>query len=199
MNRFKSFFSSKKSLTGNSRQMIFFILRVLIIYIVWKIIIWFLGQESTPLDERHWPWLSAGWEKFNDWVRIFLLYATKLFFDIFGYKTFIILDYYVSVIGLARLGIGNYCLGFQLMIFFAALISSYPGKWQYKILYSVLGIIAINILNIFRFIGLIYAMHAYPQYMKFNHDFVFNVIVYVFTFLMWVIIIKKDLLKSKLV
>ena len=196
MNQFNTFINNVKSFVGKNRQMILFLVRVVIIYIGWKILSWFLGEEKIPIDERFWPWLSAGWEQFNDWIRIFLLYTSKLVFDILGYPCLVLNNYRLSVYNLAYVEIGNYCLGIQLWIFFAALICSYPGKWKKKLLYSAIGIVSINIINIIRIVTIIFAIHAYPEQMEFNHDYVFNVAVYIFTFLMWIYVVKNDKLNS---
>ncbi len=173
-----------------NNTIILFVLRVAIIYFAWKILSFVLGEEKIPIDERMWPWLSQHWENFNDFVRIILLNSTKYYFDIVGIYSEIIDKYRLWVHGYAVLGIGNYCLGIQLWIFFAALIFSYQGKIVNKIWFSVAGIIIINLLNIFRLIAVVYAAHFYPKYIQFNHDYVFNVIIYIFTFLMWTIWIK---------
>jgi exosortase/archaeosortase family protein len=196
MNAKEDFIQDIKSFVDRNRQMIFFIMRVSIIFIAWKFISWFLGEERIPINDRIWPWLSTGWEHFNDWVRIFLLYSSKFVFDILGYSNQVISNYKLLVPDLAYVEIGNYCLGIQLWIFFIALICSYPGKWKQKLLYSALGVVAINILNIIRIVTIIFAVHAYPKQMQFNHDYVFNVIVYVFVFLMWIWIVKKEKMKA---
>lgn len=174
----KSYFTANK-------QIIFFIVRVAIIYISWKILSWFLGEESTPIDDRVWPWLSQIWENFNDDVRIVILNLTKGWFDVFGMKAEIVLNYKLWVHGYAIVGVGNYCLAIQLWIFFVALIVSYSGKWYNKLWFSVMGVLLINLINIFRVIALVFAAYYYPKYIQFNHDYVFNVIIYIFTFFMW--------------
>ncbi|NTW34144.1 MAG: hypothetical protein HGB12_16255 [Bacteroidetes bacterium] len=192
MNRKKELFQNVKSLVEKNRQVIFFILRVALIYVAWKLLSWFLGEQSTPLSERHWPWLSACWEQFNNWVRIFLLYSTKFVFDILGYSNRIISSEKLLVPDLAWIAIGNYCLGIQLWVFFVALICSYPIKWKRKLFYSIIGVISINIINILRFIVLIFACNAYPKQIQFNHDYIFNVVVYIFTFIMWILIVRRE-------
>jgi exosortase/archaeosortase family protein len=179
-----------KSFVVENKQMILFVVRVAIIYIAWKIISWFLGEEKTPIDDRVWPWLSTGWETFNDWVRIFILNATKLYFDLTGYSTHII-NHRLIVDGLSYVGVGNYCLAIQLWVFFVALICSYPGKWIKKLWFSALGVFLINIINILRIIVIVYAAHYYPDKIQFNHDYIFNVVVYIFTFFMWIWWVKK--------
>lgn len=179
-----------KLIQGN-KQMIFFVLRVLIIYIAWKVLLWFLGEQRIPIEERHWPWLSSGWETFNDWVRIFLIQTTKLYFDFFGYTTEVVGKSVLRIHELAAVGVGNYCLAIQLWIFFIALICSYPGKWINKLLFSIFGVLMINLINIIRIIVIVYAAHHYPEKIQFNHDYVFNVIIYIFTFFMWVLWVNR--------
>lgn len=195
MNQWSLLTDKIKSLVESNRQVILFLVRVLIIYFSWKILTWFLGEEKIPIDDRIWPWLSAVWEQFNDGIRLVLLYSSKLFFDLFGYTNRIIDDYRLSVNGLSYVEIGNYCLGIQLWVFFAALISSYPGNWKKKILYSIIGIISINVFNVIRIIAIVFAVHAYPKQMQFNHDYVFNVAIYIFTLIMWIYIIKNNKLR----
>lgn len=186
-----------KSFVDTNRQMIFFVARVMAIYFFWKFMVWFLGEESHPIDERMWPWLSDKWEIFNDWVRIGLLYSTSALFELFGYPNTIINNYRLYVHNYALIGVGNYCLGIQLWIFFAALISSYPGYWKKKLGYSLFGILCINIINILRLTLLVFAVKYFPEHIQFNHDYVFNVAVYAFTFAMWYYIVQKDKLEKK--
>ena len=178
--------------------MIFFILRVFAIYVFWKLLLWFLGEESVPLRKRHWRWLSTGWEHLNDWIRMFYLHSLKFIFNILGYPNAIISKHTILVLDTAWIGIGNYCLGIQLMIFIVALICSYPGRWKRKLLYSILGIVFFIILNILRFVALVFVIHAYPKQINFNHDFVFNVIVYILVFLFWIMMIKRGQEKVKI-
>ena len=199
MKLIKDFIKDTKSLVANNKQVTFFILRVAIIYILWRFLSWFLGEESTPLSERNWPWLSAGWEQFNNWFRIILLYTTKFIFYIFGYDIHVVSNYRLIVHDIAWVGVGNYCLGIQLCVYFVALICSYPGKWKRKLIYSVIGIVAISILNILRFVVLVFAFHAWPNNMNFNHDFVFNVIVYIFIFIMWILMVKRGDMKTSVI
>lgn len=79
----------------------------------------------------------------------------------------------------------------QLCFFFAALICSYPGKWISKLWFPVVGVISINILNVIRIILIIYAAHHYPERIQFNHNYVFNIAIYIFTFFMWVLWVNK--------
>jgi exosortase/archaeosortase family protein len=175
----------------NNKTIIHFIFRVAIIYFAWKLILFVLGEEKIPIDERMWPWLSQHWENFNDFVRIILLHSTKFYFDLVGLHSEILTNNRLWVHGYVILGVGNYCLAIQLWLFFAALIFSYPGKFMNKVWYTIVGILSINVLNVLRLIAVCYAAHYYPEYIQFNHDYVFNVIIYIFTFIMWIVWINR--------
>ncbi len=193
-----SFFINKlKSFVEQNRQMIFFVVRVVIIYSFWKFLVWLLGEEKVHIEDRIIPWLSNGWEIFNSWIRVVLLYASKFVFDAMGYNSEIINNYRLYVHEMAYVGVGNYCLGIQLWLFFVTLICSYPGNWKRKMIISFIGVMLINVLNVLRIVLLVFAVKHYPENIQFNHDYVFNISVYILTFLIWRYIIKHDLLESK--
>jgi hypothetical protein len=93
MNSSKDIIQKLRLFADKNRQMILFLVRVIIIYFSWKVLSWFLGEEKIPVEDRIWPWLSAGWEQFNDWIRIFLLYSSKLIFDLMGYSNEVLFQY----------------------------------------------------------------------------------------------------------
>ncbi|MGM0650290.1 MAG: hypothetical protein ACQES1_07275 [Bacteroidota bacterium] len=190
-NGINSVVKKAKGLYKKNKLAVNFVFRILIIYIGWKLLFFVLGEESTPVDERLWPWLSAGWESFNDFIRIILLNVTQVWFDWRGIETEIINNYRLWVHDYAILGVGNYCLAIQLWVFFIALIVSYPGKWYNKLWFSLLGVFMINVLNVLRFIVVVYATKYNPELVQFNHDYVFNVMVYVFVFIMWVFWVRN--------
>lgn len=187
---FSKFKDEIKALYSKNKTAILFILRVLIIYIGWKLLFLLLGEESTPIDERIWPGLSSIWESFNDSVRLVLLNITQAWFDARGMETEIINNYRLWVHDYALLGVGNYCLAIQLWIFFVALIVSYKGKWYNKLWFSLVGVFLINAINVLRLIVVVYAAHRNPDMVQFNHDYVYNVVIYIFTFLTWMIWVR---------
>lgn len=174
-----------------NKKVILFILRVAIIYASWKLLSFFLGEESTKIDERIWPWLSQGWESFNSSVRLVILNLAQAWFNLVGLESEIVNNYRLWVYGYAIVGVGNYCLAIQLWLFFGALIFSYSGKWYNKLWFSIVGILLINLLNVARIVAVVYVAHVNPAYVDFNHDYVFNVIIYIFTFFMWMLWVNK--------
>lgn len=98
-----------------------------------------------------------------------------------------------------ELFIDNRCLALDLMYTFSAFIISFYGPWIKKIWFILLGIFIINSLNVLRIAGLSLTEMYYPKYLNFNHHILFTYIVYFFTFILWVIWIKRfakeDLIK----
>jgi len=191
MNSESKVFSNIKNLIQRNRIVLGFILRVAIIYICWKLLFLLLGEESTHIEDRVWPWLSSYWESFNSSVRLVLLKLTKVWFDTVGLTSEIQNNYRLWVHGYAIVGVGNYCLAIQLWVFFVALIVSYSGKWYNKLWFSIIGVLLINLINVLRLVGVVYVAHYYPDYIQFNHDYVFNILVYIFTFFMWMWWVNK--------
>jgi exosortase/archaeosortase family protein len=83
------------------------------------------------------------------------------------------------------------CLGIKLMYIFAMLIIAYPGsRNKDKIWFIAMGIAILHFLNISRMIALSYVI-VYSSYFEFFHGFVFRVLFYGTTFLLWFIWIRK--------
>lgn len=97
----------------------------------------------------------------------------------------------VTYKNLSELFINNRCLALDLMYTYSVFIIAFFGPVKKKLWYIPMGILIINILNILRIIGLGITSMYFPKYMNFNHHTLFTYIVYLFTFILWVIWIKK--------
>lgn len=85
------------------------------------------------------------------------------------------------------------CNGFDLFIIYLAFILLLPYPFKRKLLFSLGGLLAIFIGNVFRCIGL-YGLYAhYRQMFEFNHHYVFTIIMYLIIFYGWVLYTKKPL------
>ncbi|MEI6766922.1 MAG: exosortase/archaeosortase family protein [Bacteroidota bacterium] len=177
----------------DNKTVVFYILKLAIAFILWKLFLWFAGQESIAINNRHWPWFSAHWELFNDWIRIFLLKATSLTLKLFGFSNQIYNDYTVKIDGTCGVSVGNYCIGLQLWFIMAILVLFYPfAKLKVRLTVAAAGIIIINILNILRLTTLnILTVYISPKWLNFNHDFIFNIIVYICIFLLYLWFIRR--------
>ena len=174
------------------KEEISFVIKVVFLFLFIKLFFHIMGEEKVHLQDRMFPSISAIWEQFNNGLRFILLHATSLIFIVLGYQTNLIDNYTVLVNGLGGVSIGNYCLGIQLGFYFSALIIAYPGgKWKRKLAFIFIGILCINLLNISRFIGLIYISAYKPELLDLAHEYIFNYTIYAFAIFMLYIWIKK--------
>ena len=166
------------------------VLKLILIWLSWKIFIWIMGEESEPLDQRMFPALSAIWESLNDALRITLLSISRSILTVLGYRADVFNDYTLMVHGHPGISVGNYCLGFQLMYYFAMLflVSGLPRK---KMWFGVItGILLIQLLNILRLVGLsLIDVHA-PQLMFVSHDYLFSAFVFIVLILFYYKLVK---------
>ena len=94
------------------------------------------------------------------------------------------------------LGIYQACDGLELMVLYAGFIICFSGFWIRKLVFIVLGIIGLFLINILRsgLLGIISLQ--FPVHFEFAHKYFFNLVVYGFTFLLWMFYISSSKLKS---
>lgn len=98
------------------------------------------------------------------------------------------------------LGIYQACDGLELMILTVGFFLCFMGGWQLKLIYSLVSVTGLYMLNVARCSMLGVVNLTYPQHFEFAHKYLFNLIVYAFTFLMWmnyVQRVKKTFLKKE--
>ena len=93
--------------------------------------------------------------------------------------------------------IADVCNGLELMILYIGFIVCMPSKFWRKVLYVIIGVIIIDIINIFRCTGLIYLSEYFHAYFDFAHHYLFKATVYTATFLMWMFYSRKIHLKNE--
>lgn len=114
--------------------------------------------------------------------------------DTFGFETFQGNHETIRTIGIAGthgLWIGDPCNGITLFALFSLFIVAYPGKWKHKAWYIPLGITLIHIMNIFRIAFLCIITEKSPDWLEFNHTYLFQILMYGFIFLLWYFWIKR--------
>ncbi|GIV34048.1 MAG: hypothetical protein KatS3mg031_1583 [Chitinophagales bacterium] len=153
--------------------------KLVLIWLSWKVFIWIAGEESTPVEDRMFPAFSAYWEQLNDWLRIVILHAANWLLHMLGYETVLEHNYVLRVLGHRGIALGNYCLGFQLMYYFIMLVMISDLSWPIKVFASITGVVLIQVMNILRVAGLNLIDVHYNQYMvTLSHDYIFNFLVF---------------------
>ncbi len=93
--------------------------------------------------------------------------------------------------------IANVCNGLSLMALYVGFIICMPSKFWRKILYIILGLIALDFINILRCVGLIYLREYFYIYFEFAHHYLFKATVYTATFLIWMLYCRKIHFKNE--
>lgn len=93
----------------------------------------------------------------------------------------------IGVEGGHLLWIGDPCDGLGLMAVYLIFIAAYPGPWRHKAWFAVLGVISIHLINSLRVAALCIVVSIDYEWLNFNHDYTFYVIVYGWVFLLWYI------------
>lgn len=98
---------------------------------------------------------------------------------------------YIGITGFMKLYIGAPCDGFTLFILFFSFIVAFPGSAIHKIWYIPAGLLLIHLINALRVVALVLIVKANPEWLSFNHDYTFTILVYAFVFLLWWIWVNK--------
>ena len=167
--------------------------KLFLIWLSWRIFTYIIGEESKPIHERFLPALSFQWESLNDWLRGILLNSSNRLLHMTGYQTHLESNYILRIEGSGGIALGNYCLGFQLMYYFAMLVLISALSPKKKVFGIATGIVIIPLLNIFRITGLVWIDSFAPRLRFISHDYIFNIIVFGMLLLFyWWLLNKKD-------
>lgn len=95
------------------------------------------------------------------------------------------------------LNIANACNGLELLVLYVGFIVCMPSSFKRKLFYIVIGVILIDIVNILRCVGLIHLREYFHAYFDFAHHYVFKVMVYSSTFVLWIVFTRKIKIKNE--
>lgn len=175
---------------GRGKDVFLFIGKLLLIWLSWKVIIYILGIESKPIDERMFPAISIEWEYLNNEVRWIVLDGAEFVLNKIGYATENS-GYVLNIEGKQGIGIGNYCLGFQLMYYFIMLVIIAPLSFIKKMWAGIAGIAITIFINIFRTAALCWIVVFKPSLMAVSHDYIFNALVLSVLMLFYYFLVRK--------
>ncbi len=177
------------------KDVIIFMLILLVFHILWKIFIKDLFSVQFIYDSAF--WLSTKVFVASIWVLdVFNVNVTS--FDelsIGGKVKFHVIHYaenngYISV--------NRSCSGLKQFYQWFFLMLLYPGPWKHKLWFIPMGLVIIHIVNIFRIVSMTFVTMTIPQHWDFMHDYVLRPFFYVVMFFLWVWWNEKFYLKSKL-
>jgi exosortase/archaeosortase family protein len=174
-----------------------FIVKIIVLYLFWYIV------SELLVDTKF-------WQALNSIVLREILFFSKYSLKVLGlflnftvqtipsngiswapHDTLIFYKGDITYRNLSELFINNRCLALDLMYAFSVFIIAFFGPVKKKLWFIPMGILIINTLNILRIIGLGITVMYFPKYINFNHHTLFTYIVYMCTFILWVIWIKR--------
>ena len=92
--------------------------------------------------------------------------------------------------GTTGVWVGDPCNGLILFVLFLTFIIFYPFGFKHKFWFIPLGLISIHIINAARVASLAIILKYKPQWLDFNHNYTFTILVYSYVFLLWLVWIK---------
>ncbi|CAN5121038.1 hypothetical protein BH09BAC5_BH09BAC5_08020 [soil metagenome] len=166
-------------LSSSERRILKFVLLFLGIYLCWMML---------------YEWLIHPWGKLdtlviNDSSQWALFLLEKMHFPTFIGNNPTIRT--IGIDGTHGLWIGDPCNGISLFALFVSFIIAYPGSWKHKLWFIPAGITLIHTMNVIRITSLCIIVLKKPQWLAFNHTYLWQVVMYGFLFLLWFIWIKK--------
>lgn len=126
------------------------------------------GNHYSPWLAHHLNYIQA--------LRVGLLKSSAQLLKWMGFSA-ITNQYELLVAGHGIIQLVYSCLGLGLISFFAAFVLSYPKKWKSKITFLIVGILAIEFLNILRFVVLSLFWHHNDAHIV-DHHTLFNIFIY---------------------
>tara|TARA_B110000459_G_scaffold36168_1_gene38492 strand:+ start:1464 stop:2021 length:558 start_codon:yes stop_codon:yes gene_type:complete len=170
-------------LTPKDKFIVLFLLKALLLYIVWFCIYDLWLKKLGVLDNL---------------ITDNLVYLSVQFLNIFDYILYV--DYHkVGIHGAyAIVIVGRGCNAVELFALFAGFILVFEGNWKHKIWFIPLGILFIHTLNVGRILSLIFIGTVSKSLLEFNHKYTFTIVMYIITFIGWMIWVKYFSSKSSL-
>lgn len=167
-----------------NKFIIFFLLKALALYLVWFCTYDLWLKKVGVLDNL---------------IIDNLVYLTVNILELFNYILYV--DHHtVGIYGAyANVIIGSGCNGLELFVLFAGFIIIFEGNWKHKLWFIPLGILIIHLLNEVRMLALIFSGMVSKFFLEFNHKYTFTIIMYVITFVGWMIWVKYFASKAKVV
>jgi exosortase/archaeosortase family protein len=119
----------------------------------------------------------AGHLNYIKTLRDILLWCSAAILKCFGFNV-ITNDYSLLVAGHGMIRLVYSCLGLGVMSFFGAFVIAYPKPVKAKLIFLLVGILAIQFLNIIRFVLLALFWNKQNQQII-DHHTIFNALIYV--------------------
>lgn len=155
-----------------------FVVKLLLIYLGLQFFYDYIISPYTTLDY---------------WLINSIIDSSEKLLQIMGYallESNLLYQYHMGIEGTSGVVIGNPCDGLSLFILFTAFLIVFKGKWWFKFLFVIIGILFIHFLNVIRVASLALIVKYAPDSLDFHHSYTFTLFVYACIFFLWVLRVK---------
>jgi exosortase family protein XrtF len=134
---------------------------------------------------------------FDKWVIDTLVRWAEYTLRLLGYATTdysssdVLFREHIGIAGSKGVTIGAPCDGVVLYALFIFFVMAFPGPVRHKAWFIPLGALSVFYLNVLRIVGLAIIMDINEDWLAFNHDYTFTILVYAFVFMLWMIWVQK--------
>lgn len=173
-------------------------IRFTIIFLVLFLLFYYFNIfyfSLTSPDGHHYNAFLATHLDYIDWLRSLLLSCSAHILRWLGYIV-IYNKFRLLVVGKSSIHLVYTCLGLGVMSFFAAFVLAYPQAWKSKLIFLVTGLLAIQVLNVIRFVLLALYWNRQSQRII-DHHTIFNIIIYIIIIISLYFWVKKNNIYKK--
>lgn len=166
------------AVVNSSNKPLRFVIHLALAYISWRVLMWVLGEQSTSIEERVFPMISFYWERLNSFMANILVALTSAFLETLGYAV-THSNRNIAILDSSGVGVGNYCLGLEMMYLYLSLIFFTPSiPLIRKLIFFIGGLLLIQLVNVMR-MGVLAILVAHnSSWTDFNHYFTFRLVVF---------------------
>lgn len=165
---------------GIPRRLLFFLLKGLTLFIVWRIAYEGYLKPNGTLDH--------GLTKILVEATFFIMKPL--------YSSISILDYTIFIDKKPVITFATGCNGLELLVLYISFLLCYPTNWKRVVFYTILGLIVINVMNVLRCAGLAVWYYQKLPYWDFMHHYLFKMVIYAVNFYLWVSYTKLSVVKK---
>lgn len=97
----------------------------------------------------------------------------------------------IGVEGGHLLWIGDPCNGVSIFAVFLIFLMAYGGPWRQKLWFAPIGLLSIHLINALRVAALCIIVTINYEWLNFNHDYTFYVVVYGWVFFLWYLWVSR--------
>jgi exosortase family protein XrtF len=157
-----------------------FIAKSFVFFLFWQLSYFFFIEPNGFVDNQ---------------ITINLIKQTNRILHFVGFDTLPVQDpdtkiKIAGIDGTTGVWVGDPCNGLILFVLFFTFIFFYPYGFKHKFWFIPIGIISIHIINSIRVASLALILKYKAQWLDFNHNYTFTIIVYSYVFLLWYFWIK---------